>query len=284
MADRENWSNYEIALTVADYMHMLTLELSGQTYNKSAHRRNLTKQLSNRSEGAVELKHQNISAVLRDLNCFWIVGYKPRGNYQRSLAEYVEQWINSHPEFDHASRFAVEQPAFVPSDVDFARLPADAPEPASHHIEEPGSRYSVSRSPAKRDYVAQEARNSALGLAGELLVMEYEAFRLHSCGAKSLAERVEHVSKTKGDGLGYDILSFEASGKERLIEVKTTAFSKETPFYASRNEISCSEDFSEHFHLYRLFDFRRSPQFFSLSGSIPSHCQMDPVSYLCRVR
>lgn len=58
----------------------------GQKYNKSAHRKALLKQLNGRSDGAVELKHQNISAVLRDLDCFWIPGYKPRGNYQAAQA------------------------------------------------------------------------------------------------------------------------------------------------------------------------------------------------------
>ncbi|BAS06695.1 hypothetical protein AHiyo4_01170 [Arthrobacter sp. Hiyo4] len=46
------------------------------------------------------------------------------------------------------------------------------------------------------------------------------------------------MSKTRGDGLGYDILSFEESGKERLLEVKTTKSRAETPFFVSRNEFT----------------------------------------------
>lgn len=127
------------------------------------------------------------------------------------------------------------------------------------------------RSASKRDYVAQEARNSALGSAGELLVMQYEEYRLRSAGKAGLADRIERVSESRGDGLGYDILSFEPSGKE-------------TPFYASRNEISFSEDFRDHFHLYRLFEFRESPKLFSLPGAIGNNCQMDPVSFICSLR
>lgn len=41
MPRANHWSDKEIALTVADYMKMLTLELSGQRYNKSSHRREL---------------------------------------------------------------------------------------------------------------------------------------------------------------------------------------------------------------------------------------------------
>ncbi len=282
MARADYWSDQEIALTVADYMKMLTLELAGQDYNKSAHRRDLLKQLNNRSDGAVELKRANISAVLRDLNCFWIPGYKPRGNYQKALAIHVEEWINSNPKFDRASKVAAEQPAFTPTEVDFARIAVDAPS-ISKEVREAPSDYTISRSPSKRDYVAQEARNSELGEAGELLVMQYEEFRLRSSGMKSLAERIEHVSESRGDGLGYDILSFEPNGKERFIEVKTTAFAKETPFYASRNEVSFSQEALDQFHLYRLFQFRKQPKLFSLQGAIGEHCRLDPVSYICHL-
>lgn len=281
MAKGENWSDVEVAATVADYMRMLTLELSGQHYNKTAHRRALLQLLDDRSDAAVELKHQNISAVLRDLGCNWIAGYKPRGNYQQALAKFVESWIGGHPEFDRVALAAAEQPAVVPSSVDFSRLIVDAPKP-SLVAEESRKPYVVPvRAAIKRDYVAREARNSALGEAGELLALEYEEFRLRLAGQKRLAERIEHVSATKGDGLGYDILSFEVSGKERFVEVKTTAFAKETPFFASRNEVTFAREVSDQFHLYRLFDFRKTPKLFSLQGDIGQYCKLDPVSYLC---
>ncbi|MFL1405873.1 DUF3883 domain-containing protein [Marinobacter sp. M1N3S26] len=283
MASGESWNDLEIAATVADYMKMLTLHLTGQHYNKSAHRRALMEQLDGRSEGAIELKHQNISAVLRDLHCIWIPGYKPRGNYQTSLARYVEEWINTHPEFDQASQAAVEQPAIVPSDVDYHRLVVEPPV-ISHKAQESPATYAPTRQASKRDYVAREARNTALGNAGELLVMHYEEFRLRQAGKTTLAERIEHVSTTQGDGLGYDILSFDASGQERFIEVKTTAFAKETPFFASRNEVSLSSEARNQFHLYRLFEFRRSPKLFTLAGRIDDYCELDPVSYVCHFR
>ncbi|GGC74744.1 DUF3883 domain-containing protein [Marinobacter halophilus] len=283
MARADHWSDTEIALTVADYMKMFTLELAGQRYNKSAHRRALLKLLNGRSDAAVELKHQNISAVLRDLNCFWIPGYKPRSNYQEALATYVEDWINSHSDFDRVSQAAVKQPAFVPTGVEFSTLLVETPKPSTT-IQEEHPPYSPNRAASKRDYVAQEARNSALGSAGELLILEYEEYRLRSAGERTLANRIEHVAQSKGDGLGYDILSFETSGQERFIEVKTTAFAKETPFYASRNEVSFSADFQDQFHIYRLFEFRKSPKLFSLAGAISDHCQMDPVNFICRLR
>lgn len=281
MARGGHWSGAEIAVTVEDYMKMLTLELAGQSYIKAVHRRSLLTRLDDRSAAAVELKHQNISAVLRDMGCVWIPGYKPRGNYQAALADFVEEWINSHPEFDDISRIAVEKPAFVPSELDFSRISVDAPVVSSRVGDAPGN-YNVVRLASKRDYLAREARNAALGNAGELFILQYEEYRLRSIGKKHLAERIEHVASTKGDGLGFDVLSFDASGKERFIEVKTTAFAKETPFFASRNEVRFSEDAADQFHLYRLFDFRRAPKLFSLNGNLANHCTLDPISYICR--
>ncbi|WP_141239702.1 hypothetical protein [Candidatus Dactylopiibacterium carminicum] len=151
MATGEDWTLFEVESTVADYMHMLTLELSGQKYNKTEHRRALLRQLDGRSEAAVELKHQNISAVLCDLDCHWISGYKPRGNYQRMLAESVEHWISSNPHFDVVSRAAAEQPAVIPSSVNFQRLVVDPPR-MGIKIAEPGATYRIgTRSAVKRD-------------------------------------------------------------------------------------------------------------------------------------
>ena len=39
---------------------------------------------------------------------------------------------------------------------------------------------------------------------------------------EKLAAKTKHTSVVRGDHAGYDILSFESHGAERLIEVKTT--------------------------------------------------------------
>lgn len=98
-------------------------------------------------------------------------------------------------------------------------------------------------------------------------------------GQPRLADRVEHVAQTKGDGLGYDILSFESDGQERLIEVKTTTFGRDTPFYVSLGELARSQGAKERFHLYRLFEFRKTPRMFDLPGALEQHCLLDPITY-----
>lgn len=124
------------------------------------------------------------------------------------------------------------------------------------------------------------ARNRSLGLAGELFVMNYERARLISLGKESLSARIEHTSKLRGDGEGYDILSFESSGAERLIEVKSTKYGAETPFFVSRNELAVSERHSVAYHVYRLYAFQKSPRLYTLSGAISRNCQLLPVSFL----
>lgn len=273
------WSRAEVEATVADYLHMLTQELAGQTYSKSAHRRALQLRLDGRSEGAIERKHQNVSAVLIELGCPWIPGYKPLVNYQVLLFDVVAERIAGDALFDQAAAVAAEQPAVAPLSTDFDALLTDAP---ALRAAEPAARYRAQRVAFRRDYLEREARNRSLGTAGEEFVLAFERHRLHKAGQSRLSERVEHVAHTRGDGLGYDVLSFEASGRERFIEVKTTAFGKETPFFISRNEVDLSAEVADQFQLYRLFEFRRRPRLFTLSGRIQDRCHLDPLNYVAR--
>lgn len=279
------WSTEEVRATVADYMAMLRLELAGQEYSKSAHARDLLPKLRGRSRGAVEMKHCNISAVLRELGYFWIPGYKPLSNYQDLLAREVAIWVERNRELDHFALAAADAVTATPEHVDFSSFTVPPPARAASNAavaEESGAVGNWrERAGIRRDYAAREARNSSLGLAGEELVFRFEQFRLRSIGLERLADRVEHVAKTQGDGLGFDILSFDEAGGERFIEVKTTAFARETPFFATASELRFSRSNADRYALVRLFEFRRAPKCFTLSGEISRSCHLDPVSYRC---
>lgn len=273
------WSVIEVEATVADYIHMLLQELSGQPYNKTTHRRTLLSKLDNRSEGAIERKHQNISAILIQLGCPYISGYKPLGNYQALLKEIVMDRINTDAVFDQMALTASILPAVVPLEGDFSGLIVEAPKKSQTAKEKIGDAY-FQQAPQRKDYLEREARNASLGLAGEEFVLQYEHYRLHRLGQSSLADKVQHVAK-KGDGFGYDILSFETNGRERFIEVKTTSFGKETPFFISRGEVKFSKSHEQEYHLYRLFEFRKSPKMFELQGPVEEHCLLSPITYIC---
>jgi hypothetical protein len=201
------------------------------------------------------------------------------------LAREVTQWLGESKEIDRYSLAAAEAITATPEHVDFSDFQvAPPPRRAPHEpvLNEDGPTDTWrERTALKRDYAAREARNSSLGLAGEELVFKFEQFRLSSLGLERLASKVEHVAKTQGDGLGFDILSFDEAGGERFIEVKTTAFARETPFFATANELRVSRANSERYSLVRLFEFRKNPQCFTLHGEIERFCNLDPVSYRC---
>lgn len=279
------WSRDEVEAIVADYLDMLVDELRARAYNKAAHRRALLPRLRGRSVGAVENKRQNVSAVLIDLGFPWIRGYKPLFNYQALLAEIVSQRL--------AGRFDV---------VDLVSSQVEAPAPHAPHVETilsterdkpamgdavDGAGEGLWRAGRPRvDYLAREARNRSLGDAGERFVIQFERARLASCGKDALADRVEHTAKVRGDHEGFDVLSFEEDGRERLIEVKTTRYAAEAPFYVTENEVRTSRERRTHYQLYRVYDFGyvKGPHLYRLEGDLSASCLLRPQSYVGRPR
>lgn len=80
----EDWSEEEVLATVEDYFDMLRAEAAGEPYNKSEHNQALRQLLNGRSKSSVELKHQNISAVLDALEEVKLPGDK---TYRAALVE-----------------------------------------------------------------------------------------------------------------------------------------------------------------------------------------------------
>ena len=275
-----DWSEAEVEAAVADYLDMLAREVRGETFNKAQHNRALQARLDGRSKGAVEFKHQNISAVLIAEGFPYIDGYKPRRNLQAELRRAVRERL---PEIEKLIRADVEkrqEPRVVP---DILGIEVDPPSPSEPAVGERRSDYLTPGTAAGPiDYLLREARNRSLGDAGEALVMDYERVRLERAGKDHLARNVEQVSKTKGDHMGFDIHSYEATGRDRFIEVKTTRYGRHTPFYISDGELRFSEEHAESYHLYRLFGFRKTPLLFTLPGDVSEHVQLHPVNYRAR--
>jgi hypothetical protein len=89
-----HWTKEELGLIVSDYFAMLEDELAGRAYSKTQHRNSLRERVR-RSEGSVERKHQNISAILEELSLPWINGYKPLHNFQDALVDAVSSQLES---------------------------------------------------------------------------------------------------------------------------------------------------------------------------------------------
>jgi hypothetical protein len=276
----KGWSTDEIEATVAAYFAMLQIELAGLSYNKSQHNEALRRVLQGRTKAAVEYKFQNISAVLVNFGYVYVKGYLPAQNYQLALEARVLEWLQSRPDFAKAVRTSPllnpDPPDVLPS---FAAILTDPPEPGR------AARTRPSFLPAKVDFQRLDAENRALGTRGEEFVFELERRRLHDDeGRADLAKRVRWRARDDGDGLGYDILSFEAGGAERLIEVKTTGAGKYVPFAVTRNELACSQQNAARFQLYRLYEFGASPRLYVLRGALDQACALEPTQFRALVR
>lgn len=277
------WSDEEVGRIVADYFDMLQLDLLGRNYNKAEHNRLLREKLAGRSKPSVEFKHRNVSAVLLKLGLPYIDGYKPAKNFQRSLVDSVKAYLDSHSALFTTLEQATEAaPDTLPKLDAWERLFEAPPEetPLPDEVPEPWR----TRQGRKIDFVRRDAGNRRLGRLGEQFAVELERQRLKGSGRDDLAKKVEWVSNTSGDGLGFDVLSYdEVDETERLIEVKTTTMGKYFPFFVTSNEVRCSEAMVAQYHLYRLFRFTQQPRLYVLHGALSSLCRLEPVSYRATV-
>jgi hypothetical protein len=270
------WSNIEVELIVADYFRMLIDELAGKSINKTDHRRKIIPLLNNRSDGSIEFKHQNISAILIRFGQPYVAGYLPRFNYQKILEEKVIEYLTNNSRIETQFNQFIEKEIIAPNEVNFQNLIVEPPK-LEKVLSEPYPFYQ--KSPIKINYIEKEQHNRNLGLYGERLVLEYEKWNLIRLGKERLAEKVEWISKEIGDGAGFDILSKNLNGTDKYIEVKTTRLGKETPFFFTGNELDFSIRKTSDYHLFRLFNAENNSKLFTKNGALDKICHFIPVSY-----
>ncbi len=280
-----HWSEQEVRETISSYLAMLGAFHRGERFTKAEVVRQLQKRVDGRTGPAVEKKFQNISAVLIEIGLDYLDGYVPLFNYQKKLlpglvvealakradvVELLRREAEREPRAEAAKlrQIVIEQPP-----KKFAAKPGGTTTPGSH----------VLPSLSVGDLAGRQQRNAALGLAGEEAILEFERRRLHNAGHKDLSRRVEHVSQTRGDGLGYDIASFEESGSERLIEVKTTQWGALTQFFVSPNEVAVSQVRVREYCLYRLYRFEVEPRLYVLRGALDASCRLEVSVYRARI-
>lgn len=275
------WDWLECEFLVNDYVTMLEKHLAGAPYSKAAHRRALQPRLSNRSEGSVEYKHQNVSAVLLELGLPYIPGYKPAFNYQQQLKQVILSYLAGHQKVVDDVNLVADKTSDEPQYQDRGWDSVFDPEPPERipRVAEGRPSYLAKRI----DFSERERRNRQLGERAEEFVLSIERQRLTAQGRPDLAAEVEWSSKERGDGLGFDIRSFDASGdQERFLEVKATNSGKYLPFFISENERAFSNDYSDAFRLYRVYEFTTAPRIFILPGAIEQHVQLLPQNYRAR--
>jgi hypothetical protein len=167
-----DWTADEIAVLVGSYFLMLAEERAGRPYNKSAYRRDVIAVIG-RAYGAIERKLQNVSAVLDEIGVRWIQGYKPLDHYQDLLIEAVDGHLLRNPEF-------LDFRAAAKRASNDAAVLVAAPTLADSHRE--ARPLAIRRLVGKFDPAARDARNRALGRAGEEFVVGFERRKLQRAG------------------------------------------------------------------------------------------------------
>jgi len=271
-----DWTDAENDAIVADYFAMLAHDLAERPYSKAGQNRRL-QELIGRSRGSIEFKHQNISAVLKGLGEDWIPGYKPAFNFQAALVEAVARWLERHP--DWLERTARVSMGSSPTALREEAMMWIGPPPTQSNAPPPAELEQMSVIARKFDVASRDARNRALGRAGEERVLAHERASLLAAGRTDLARSIRWVSHVDGDGAGYDILSFDTDGRDRLIEVKTTNGWERTPFHITRNELSVAGERRNDWRLMRLWNFAREPRAFELRPPLEAHVSLMATSY-----
>ncbi len=172
-----DWTEAENRAIVDDYLAMLALECAGKPYSKTEHRNALIEAMGGtRSRGSVEMKHQNISAVMLELGLPYIKGYKPLPNIQEALLAEVRRRLETTPE-----RFAELRPQpLSPAEARFAAslhqvaVPETPPEPRGKKV----------------NYGLLQEESKRIGDRGEEFVLNYEKSTLEKQGRADLAADV----------------------------------------------------------------------------------------------
>jgi len=265
-----DWTLDECQKTAKAYFQCLHNRLRGTKVNKAATYRKVSKQIR-RAVKAVEYKFQNIDAILME-ECLPRLGTSVAKNYQKLLRSIVRDFLHQNP---HLLETPPQQsPEVRPVSKIFVPPP---------RTKVKAKRKTGTRKPPKMDFASRDAENKKLGSLGEQWVLKIERKRLTDAGRADLAKKVVWVSEDIGDGFGYDIQSFTATGKKILIEVKTTNGGRFSSFYITPTELAVAERERGRYRLYRVFDFANEPKIFPLPGPLASQLELTPISFRAAV-
>ncbi|MGJ8656657.1 MAG: DUF3883 domain-containing protein [Akkermansiaceae bacterium] len=103
------------------------------------------------------------------------------------------------------------------------------------------------KQPKVVDWASLAKQRDLIGQLSEELALKAEMQRLIDTGHPELANKVALISKDHR--LGYDLHSFETSGEDRLIEVKTISNSSgQSEFYTSSRQLKLADKADNHFY------------------------------------
>lgn len=138
----------------------------------------------------------------------------------------------------------------------------------------------------KRNYEKENKKKIDIGKKGELLILEYERKRLEKYGVKNIEDKLIWVSEEYGDGLGYDILSYDIENNSEIyIEVKATEKERDEKFFITDSELRFSKEKSNQYYLYRLYGVNNKNneiKFYKVNGDVEKYFYLEPIKYLAK--
>lgn len=149
-------------------------------------------------------------------------------------------------------------------------------------VPKPSGRAGNVRGPV--DYVVKAEKQGKIGLAGELMVIEYEKKKLKEL---NINKKVEHISKISNDSEGYDVKSYDKNGEEIHIEVKTTSSGINTPFYLTAAELEHCQKNLDKYKLYRVYNFNlkeNKGDLYIVEGDLEREMCLKPQTFVVRGR
>ncbi|UZP04703.1 DUF3883 domain-containing protein [Clostridium botulinum] len=138
----------------------------------------------------------------------------------------------------------------------------------------------------KRNYEKENKKKANIGKIGELLILEYERKKLERYNVENIDDKLVWVSQKNGDGVGYDILSYDVENdREIYIEVKATEKEKDEAFFITSSELKLSKEKECQYYLYRIYGLNNTSEhikFYKINGDISNHFDLEPIQYLVR--
>ena len=262
---RPAWDDQLSNLAIKHYFEFLKKRFDGEGDEGRAQQAIPSRLLQALGGMAVLKRLQQISGALEAVGLVHLREFPPAEEPSSDVVSAVDTYltIRGTEVFGGDPQFAL--PPFEMPAADLFVLPPSC----STHGD------SVSRV-APVDNAVLDATKRNIGLRGEEFVLELEQRRLTEAGLPDLAGRVRWAARDSGDGLGYDIESFDVSGTPIAIEVKSTAHGRATPFLLTRRELEVAEERGSAFRLYRVFNLRVAPRLYQLPGPLSTCCDLRP--------
>lgn len=196
-----------------------------------------------------------------------------------SLIETCVQFVQEHTERYDAIIEAVWGEKIPPSLFKNKLIKKDKPKDGYESIPETKNDFKG----VDVDFQEKAKEQKDLGDKGEVLVKQREIEFLKEINLHDKAALVDIVQ----DGRGYDVYSFDESGNEKFIEVKTTTGNEYSHFYLSENEVDFMRLNVNQYCIYRVYNFDEEnnfAEFYELSGEVENQLLMKPTQYKVRIK